>query len=46
MANDPRFPGLRLLWVPIVVALIAAALVTVRGCQAGPEPSARATSRP
>jgi hypothetical protein len=38
MANDPPTPGLRLLWVPIVMALIAAGIVSVRGCGAAPPP--------
>jgi hypothetical protein len=32
MASDPPSPGFRLFWVPIVVALLAAAIVTLRGC--------------
>ncbi len=49
MAADRRPQGLGLLLVPIVVALIAAAIVTVRGCRPGdrdattrPEPSVSA----
>ena len=45
MASEPPSPGLRLLWVPILVALLAAAVVTVRGCHAGPDVSARETGR-
>ncbi len=38
-------PGLRLLWVPIIAALLAAAIVSARGCGAPPraEASARET---
>jgi hypothetical protein len=46
MPDAPSSPGLRLLWVPIVAALIAAAVVTVRGCQTAPAPSAHTTDRP
>jgi hypothetical protein len=44
MADDRRAPGLRLLWVPIVMALIAAGIVSARGCGAPtrPEPDAPA----
>ena len=45
MAADPPSPGLRLLWVPILMALIAAAIVTVRGCHTEGGPSARETGR-
>jgi hypothetical protein len=40
MAAQRPAPGLGILWVPIVMALLAAALVTVRGCHAGPQPPA------
>jgi hypothetical protein len=47
MASEPS-SHLRLLWVPIVMALIAAAIVTLRGCDAGRPPTteARESGRP
>jgi hypothetical protein len=32
MAADRPGPGFGILWVPIVMALLAAAIVTLRGC--------------
>ena len=46
MAAEPP-SHLRLLWVPIVMALIAAAIVTLRGCnpEHGPATEARESGR-
>ena len=52
MASDPP-SHLRLLWVPIIMALIAAGIVTLRGChpdsgqstESRPEASARESNR-
>jgi hypothetical protein len=42
MAPEPP-SHLRLLWVPIVMALIAAAVVTLRGCNSEHTPTTQAT---